>query len=339
MTEVAVVILNYNGRNFLLQFLPIVITCSPGAKIVVADNGSTDDSLEILEKNFSGSVDVIKIEKNLGFCGGYNYALKTIDAEFFVLLNSDIEVTPGWIGPILQVLKSDATIAAAQPKILAYHQKDHFEYAGAAGGFIDALGYPFCRGRLFNALEKDSGQYNDTRPVFWATGACLFIRSISFFECGGLDEKFFAHMEEIDLCWQLNRRGQKVYYVGESVVYHVGGGTLSKSNPRKTYLNFKNGLSLLLKNLPGSQLIWKLPLRLFLDWVAALKFLVQGSPTDCGAVVRAHLNFIGGLTGDLEKRRTLAQQGVAYPITMQYKGFLTIDFFLLGKRTFDKLEF
>jgi GT2 family glycosyltransferase len=339
MTEVAVVILNYNGRNFLLQFLPTVITCSPGAKIIVADNGSTDDSLEILEKNFSGTVYVIKLEKNLGFCGGYNRALKSVDAEFFVLLNSDVEVTTGWIEPILQVLKSDATIAAAQPKILSYHQKDHFEYAGAAGGFIDTLGYPFCRGRLFNALEKDSGQYNDTRPVFWATGACLFIRSKSFFACGGFDEKFFAHMEEIDLCWQLNRRGQKVYFVGQSVVYHVGGGTLSKSNPRKTYLNFKNGLSLLIKNIPGSQLIWKLPLRLLLDWVAAMKFLIQGSPNDCSAVMRAHFNFMGGLKLDLEKRRRLVGQGVAYPVTMQYKGFLTIDFFLLGKRTFDKLEF
>ncbi len=335
MTEVAVVILNYNGSNFLRQFLPAVIANSGSAKIIVADNGSTDDSMAILAHEFSGSVEIIKIGSNLGFCGGYNYALKLIDAEYYVLLNSDVEVTPGWITPIVNLFKSDSSIAAAQPKILSYLQKDHFEYAGAAGGFVDSLGYPFCRGRIFNCIEKDSGQYDDTRPIFWATGACLFIRSRIYHDSGGLDEALFAHMEEIDLCWRLNRASHKIYYVGESKVYHVGGGTLSKSNPRKTFLNFRNGLSVMVKNLPGVDLWWKLPLRLFLDWVAALKFFLQGSPADSWAVVKAHYFFVLGIGSDVRKRRRLASLG--YRVNYQYSRFLIVEFFLLGKKTFKNL--
>ncbi len=337
MTEVAVVILNYNGRNFLRQFLPSVVAYSTEAKIIVADNASTDDSLEILERDFSHAVEIIKLNGNYGFSGGYNRALKLIEAEYFVLLNSDVEVTPNWISPIINLFKTDPMIAAAQPKILSYHQKDRFEYAGAAGGYIDALGYPFCRGRIFNSLEKDSGQYEDTRPILWATGACLFIRSHTFHESGGLDEDFFAHMEEIDLCWHLNRAGHKVYYVSNSVVYHVGAGTLSKSNPQKTFLNFRNGLSLLIKHTPATTLWWKLPLRIMLDWTAIVKFLLQGAPLDSWAVLRAHKGFFSRLQSDLEKRRKLANKKLAYLVGYQYPGLLVVDFYILGKKIFKNL--
>jgi len=213
-----------------------------------------------------------------------------------------------------------------------------FEYAGAAGGYIDALGFPFCRGRIFNSIEKDSAQYDDTRQIFWATGACLFIRSRAYHECGGLDEDFFAHMEEIDLCWQLNRAGHKVYYVGESIVYHVGGGTLAKSNPRKTFLNFRNGLSLLIKHTPAIALWWKLPLRIMLDWIAIVKFLLQGDPRDSWAVMKAHAGFLTGLESDFEKRKKLAKRKLPNPITYQYPGLLVVDFFILGKKIFKNLS-
>lgn len=337
MTEVAVVILNYNGRNFLRQFLPSVIANSGSAKIIVADNGSTDDSLSILENQFKESVAVIKIESNLGFCGGYNYALRLVQSEFYVLLNSDVEVTAGWIDPIIKLFKSDSSIVAAQPKILSYQQKDTFEYAGGAGGFIDALGYPFCRGRIFDTLEKDSGQYNDTRPIFWATGACLFIRSNIYHGAGGLDEEFFAHMEEIDLCWRLNRAGYGIYYVGSSTVYHVGAGTLSRSSPQKTYLNFRNGLSLLVKHLPANKIWWQIPIRLGLDLVAAVKFLVQGSPADCLAVLKSQISFWWSLRSNLKKRRALKKQVSHYNVSNQYPGSIIAAYYLLGKKTFKNL--
>ena len=337
MTELVVVILNYNGRNFLQQFLPLVIANSGSAKIIIADNGSTDDSISILENQFKKSVEVIKIGSNLGFCGGYNYALKQVQSEFYVLLNSDVEVTPGWIDPIIKLFKSDSSIAAAQPKILSYHNKDKFEYAGAGGGFIDALGYPFCRGRIFETLEKDLGQYNDTRPIFWATGACLFIRSNMYHGAGGLDEDFFAHMEEIDLCWRLNRAGHSIYYVGASTVYHVGAGTLSRSSPHKTYLNFRNGLSLLFKHLPANKIWWKFPIRSGLDMIAALKFLFQGSPADCWAVIKAHGSFWWRFRSNLKKRRILQMQVQHYNVTNQYPGSIIAAYYLLGKKTFKDL--
>jgi GT2 family glycosyltransferase len=337
MTEVAVVILNYNGRNFLQQFLPSVVANSSAAKIVVADNGSTDDSIALLEKEFP-QIEIIKIGNNLGFCGGYNYALKKVEAEYYVLLNSDVEVTSGWIDPIVKLFKSDTSIVAAQPKILSFHQKDTFEYAGAGGGFVDSLGYPFCRGRIFSHLEKDTGQYNDTQHVFWATGACLFIRANIFHNAGGLDEDFFAHMEEIDLCWRLNRAGYSIYYVGSSTVYHVGAGTLSRSNPHKTYLNFRNGFSLLVNHLPTSKLWWKLPLRVSLDLVAAFTFLLQGSPADFGAVIRATGSSIWKLPYNVSKRKKLKLQVPSFNVAEQYKGLLIADFYLLGKKTFNDLK-
>ena len=302
MTKVAVVILNYNGKKFLQQFLPSVIRFSTESEIIVADNGSTDDSVEFLTQEYSSQVRIINIDKNRGYCGGYNYALKQVDADYYILLNSDVEVTENWISPIISLFESNPEIAAAQPKIKSFHEKNKFEYAGAGGGFVDTLGYPFCRGRIFNHLEEDHGQYNDTRQIFWATGACLFVRAAAFHEMGGLDEDFFAHMEEIDLCWRLNRAGYKIYYCGSSTVYHVGGGTLSKSNPRKTQLNFRNGLSLLMKHLPSYAIWWKLPFRLVLDWLAALLFLVRGAPADSLAVFKAHIDFLLRVRQDIRKR-------------------------------------
>ncbi|MBK5279827.1 MAG: glycosyltransferase family 2 protein, partial [Bacteroidia bacterium] len=282
MTQTAVVILNYNGEELLRKFLPSVLKFSENARIIVADNNSSDKSVEVLTKEFP-QVEVIRISSNLGFCGGYNYALSKIEAKYFVLLNSDVEVTENWIEPVVTLFENKPTVGAAQPKILSYSNRQLFEYAGAGGGFIDTLGYPFCRGRIFNSLEIDKHQYDDTLQIFWATGACLFVRAELFRKMEGFDEDFFAHMEEIDFCWKLNRAGYSVLYQGASTVYHLGGGTLSVSNPRKTYLNFRNGLSLIVKHLSTGHLLWKLPIRIFLDWVAIIKYMFQGSVSDGAA--------------------------------------------------------
>jgi GT2 family glycosyltransferase len=328
--NIAIVILNYNGEKLLRQFLPSVIEHSKNASVFVADNGSTDGSLKILESVFP-QVHILKLDKNYGFCGGYNRALKQVEADYYVLLNSDVEVTPGWLEPLLRLLENDEQIAAVQPKILSYQQKEYFEYAGAGGGFIDALGYPFCRGRLFDALEKDEGQYNDQRELFWATGACMMIRARAYHELGGFDDSFFAHMEEIDLCWRIQRSGSKVFYCGASQVYHVGAGTLSRSNPQKTYLNFRNGLRLLYKNLSPAMLWLKLPLRILLDYAAALNFTFKGNRKDAGAIVRAHLNFIKTLPLTYQKRLELKSK---YPFTTKnvYKGVIVWDYFIAKKK-------
>ncbi len=336
--ETAVVILNYNGRELLRKFLPSVIQFSPEAKVIIADNFSSDGSVEILAREFP-AVELIQISQNLGFCGGYNYALKKVEAQFYVLLNSDVEVTSGWLEPMIGLMKANPAIAAAQPKILSYQNKTYFEYAGAAGGFIDTLGYPFCRGRIFNAMEEDHGQYDDTRPVFWSSGACMAIRADAFHGMGGLDEDFFAHMEEIDLCWKLNRAGYGVYCVGKSWVYHVGGGTLSKSNPKKTYLNFRNGLSLIFKHFSKKELLWKLPVRIVLDWVAALSFLLVGSGKDALAVAKAHLHFFKDLPKDYEKRKALNDLLPDTRSAPIYPRSIVMDYFLLGKSNFRKLRF
>lgn len=336
MIETAIVILNYNGSHYLQQFLPSVIQHSPGASIIVANNGSTDDSLIIL-KSFP-EVEVIEIGQNLGFCGGYNFALRQIKARYYVLLNSDIEVTPNWIEPVINLMKEDPTIGAAQPKIRSFHQKNYFEYAGASGGFIDWLGYPFCRGRIFDHLEEDHGQYDNPIPVFWATGACLFIKSDLYHTAGGLDDDFFAHMEEIDLCWRLNRMGYKVYCQPKSVIYHVGGGTLSKTNPRKTYLNFRNGLSLLLKNMGQTELILKLPLRICLDWIAAVKFCVNGNFKDGWMVFVAHKDFVRTMRNTYLKRNRLQTQSISKSRIVLSK-MLVIEFYLKGRKTFNRLSF
>ncbi len=336
MIKVAVVILNFNGRDLLQKFLPSIIQFSPSAKIFLADNHSSDDSVELVREEFP-SIEIISIPENRGFCGGYNYALQKVEADYYVLLNSDVEITPRWIEPAIELFEKDASIGAIQPKILSYHHKNKFEYAGAGGGFIDTLGYPFCRGRVFNVLEEDQGQFNDTLPVFWASGACLFIRSSLFHSVGRFDEDFFAHMEEIDLCWRIQQTGIQIYYQGKSTVYHIGGGTLSTSNPKKTYFNFKNGLSLMVKNMTALELVYKLPLRFMLDWIASAKFLLQGAGKDSLSVIKAQVHFLAGFRKDLAKRKVnnlIRPRGL--PI---YPRSIAFDHFLLQKKKFKDLRF
>ena len=277
--RIAVVILNWNGKPFLEKFLPSVISNSQDATIYVADNSSSDGSLEFVEKNFT-SVKRIDNGENLGFAGGYNKALENLNEEFFVLLNSDVETTPNWLQPVIKLFDSDLEIAAIQPKILSYQNKKSFEYAGAAGGFIDKNGYPFCRGRIFDSLENDNGQYDSVQEIFWATGACMFMRSKVFKELGGLDDDFFAHMEEIDLCWRMQLHGYEVGCEPTSTVYHLGGGTLNKLSSKKTYLNFRNSLIIMFLNLPSAEAFAKIMTRLILDGIAGIKFIFEGkSPT------------------------------------------------------------
>lgn len=332
MSRTAVVILNYNGEKLLQKFLPSVIQHSSQAEIIIADNNSSDSSVFFIQQSFP-EVRVIRLDQNYGFCGGYNRALNQVEADYYVLLNSDVEVTTDWLTPMIRLLDEHPTIAVVQPKVLSYHNKNKFEHAGAAGGFIDALGYPFCRGRVFDFVEDDRGQYNDEREIFWATGACLMIRAAVFKKFGGFDDDFFAHMEEIDLCWKLHRAGQKVFYSGMSTIYHVGAGTLDYRSPKKIYLNFKNGLSLLIKHLRTGELFYKLPLRILLDWVAAFKFLLQGQPQNFGAVIRAHYNFLLDLNRDLIKRRAIHRAYPSYSDTMIYKGIVAVDYFLKGKKS------
>lgn len=294
------------------------------------DNGSTDTSVDLIKKEFP-SVELIVLDKNYGFCGGYNRALQQIHTTYTVLLNSDVEVTKGWLTPLVEILDGDKTIAAVQPKILSYHHKHHFEYAGAGGGFIDALGYPFCRGRIFNYTEKDNGQYDDTCEVFWTSGACMMIRSSVYHTLSGLDETFFAHMEEIDLCWRIQRSGMKLYYCGSSSVYHVGAGTLSRSNPKKTYYNFRNGLSLIYKHLPSRQLIYKFPLRILLDYLAALKFLIGGGSKDFTAVFQAHYDFFKTLQSTRKNRKALKSK-LPYSLKNVYPGVIPVLHYLLKKK-------
>lgn len=290
MDRVAVVILNYNGVEMLRRFLPLVIEYTKGARVIVADNASTDTSLAVLAAEFP-SVEVIALDENYGFAGGYNRALDKIDAEYFLLLNSDVEVTENWLQPLLRFMDARPSAVACQPKLLSYNDKQMFEYAGASGGFIDKYGYPFCRGRIFDTVEKDCGQYDDCARLFWATGAALMVRSSAYRSAGGLDEKFFAHMEEIDLCWRMVARGGEIYAVPQSKVYHVGGATLAKSNPRKTYLNFRNNLLMLYKNLPAGSLCRIMTVRAVLDYVAAFKFLLSGEWGNFKAVLRARCHY------------------------------------------------
>ena len=290
MTKVAVVILNYNGQKFLETFLPSVVENNDGYEIIIADNASTDNSIDFLKSNYS-NIKVIQLTNNEGFAGGYNNALQKIEAEYYVLLNSDVEVSSNWTKPIIDLMDNNTSIAACQPKIRSYHQKTHFEYAGAAGGYIDWLGYPFCRGRVFDSYEQDLGQYDDTKEVFWATGACMFVRAKVFHDLGGFDTHFFAHMEEIDLCWRMKNAGHQIFYCSNSTIFHVGGGTLHKSNPRKTFLNYRNGLAMLYKNLPTNKLVTTIFLRLILDGISGIKLLLGGSFADFWAVIKAHFAF------------------------------------------------
>lgn len=333
MIRTAVVILNYNGEKLLREFLPSVIKhSSPQVRVIVADNGSTDESVVLLKAHFP-SVEVIELPANYGFCKGYNEALRQISADIYVLLNSDVEVTQGWLEPILDLFINDPSTVAIQPKILSYRNREKFEYAGAGGGFIDSLGYPFCRGRIFDYVEKDAGQYNDTTRIFWSSGACMAIRSETFHELGGFDEDFFAHMEEIDLCWRIHRTGRKVMYCGKSTVYHLGAGTLGYSSPRKTFLNFRNNLSMLYKQLDTHELFGRLALRLLLDWLAALSFLVKKQPANAWAVIRAHIAFCTLSRKNNAKRKLLRKTYPIYSRVMIYQGSILYAYYVQKKRT------
>ena len=326
---VAIVLLNWNGKTYLEKFLPSVVRHSNDlAEIIVADNASTDNSIGFLKEHFP-EVRIIAMPENTGYTGGYNRALKEVDADYYVLLNSDIEVTAGWLEPIIELMESDNSIAACQPKILDYNNKKRFEYAGAGGGFIDYLGYPFCRGRIFNKLEEDNGQYDDIVETFWASGACMFVRAESFHEAGGFDDSFFAHMEEIDLCWRLKRMKYKIMYCGQSSVYHVGGGTLPKNNPRKTYFNFRNNLFLLSKNIKMPKLFFVLAVRAELDCLASAVFLFQGNFKDFKAVYRAWCAFLLHYKKIHKKNQYLKTKKVGHI----YKRSILFDFFILNKKT------
>lgn len=332
MNKTAVVILNYNGEKYLKKFLPSVLQYTAEAEIYVADNASTDNSIEIMKSQFP-QVHLIELEQNFGFCEGYNQALKQIKATYYVLLNSDVEVTDNWLKPLVDVLDNNPDIGVIQPKVLMYDDKSKFEHAGAAGGYIDKLGYPFCRGRIFDELEKDNGQYDDFTEIFWATGACMCIRADLYHQKGGLDKSFFAHMEEIDLCWRIKKAGYKVAFLGKSKVFHVGGGTLNYNSPRKTYLNFRNSLLMLLKNLPSKQLFPVIFTRLVLDGIAGVRFLAQGEVGHFWAIPKAHFSFYRHLPSYLAKREKNTR-----PIYGQTNNIIVIEHFLKKKKSFQELN-
>lgn len=301
--KIAVVILNWNGVKLLEQFLPSIVQFSTEAEIYVADNASTDDSIAFIKANFP-NIKIIINKSNFGFAQGYNEALKQVNADILALVNSDIEVTKNWLQPIIKTFKNEPETAIIQPKILDYKQKDYFEYAGAAGGFLDKYGYPYCRGRIFETLEKDNGQYNDNCEILWASGACFFIKSSVYHDLNGFDSDFFAHQEEIDLCWRAFNKGYQIKYNSQSVVYHVGGATLELGNPRKTFLNFRNSLLMLIKNLPKDTIYWIFFCRLILDGIAGIKFLFQGKFKHFFAILKAHFSFYCLFSINYKKRDT-----------------------------------
>lgn len=336
LPSIAIVILNWNGKRYLEQFLPSVLsTTYANCKVVVADNASTDDSLQFLADKYPEVVR-IKLEKNFGFAQGYNEALRQVTADYYMLLNSDVEVPAGWLEPMIDLLESDASFAACQPKILAFHQKDHFEYAGAAGGWIDLYGYPFARGRVFETCEKDIGQYNRTQEIFWASGAALLIRSKVYHDMSGFDGYLFAHQEEIDLCWRMKNAGYKIFCCPQSVVYHVGGGTLPRGNNRKTFLNFRNNHILLAKNLSRREAVWKIPYRLLLDQVSAFKELISGNTGFFTAVFKAHLAFFYWLCC-YKKSVYLGRRNKLKNLTGVYKGNVVWQYFVKKKKYFNQL--
>jgi len=336
--QTAVVILNYNGKHFLAQFLPSVLQHTPNAEIIVADNGSTDDSLRFLNENFP-EVGVIKMTENTGFAEGYNIALQQVKAKYYVLLNSDVEVSANWLEPLIDLLEKDEKIVAVQPKVLAFYDKNRFEYAGAGGGFIDCFGIPFCRGRIFEYTEENQGQYDDTIEIFWAVGACVAVRANLYHQFGGLDGDFFAHMEEIDWCWRLKNAGYKIMYTGKSTVFHVGGGTLPKSNPRKTYLNFRNNLVMMIKNLPASNVFGRVFWRMVLDGIAATKYLLSGEVRLFWAVIRSHFYLYANFNKILKKRKQAQQTAVQHQHPQIYSKSIIKAYFLEGKRKFSELVF
>lgn len=321
MKKIAVVILNWNGAKLLEQFLPSIVAYSEEAKIYVADNASTDNSIEVIKTQFP-QVTIIKNDGNFGFANGYNVALQQVEEPYYALVNSDIEVTENWLSPILSIFDNEPNIGIIQPKILDYKNKAYFEYAGAAGGFIDQFGYPYCRGRIFDTIEKDNGQYDDETEIFWASGACLFIRKDIYRTLNGFDDDFFAHQEEIDLCWRAFNLGFKAKYTSKSVVYHVGGATLNESNPRKTFLNFRNSLLMLVKNLPEGKLFTIIFARLCLDGLAGIQFILKGKFSHCWAIIKAHFEFYHLINRNLKKRSNTTSENYYQTKSIVYKYFI-----------------
>ena len=334
----AVVILNWNGEKFLNQFLPVLLrnTQLPGVDIYVADNASTDNSLSLIEEQFP-TVKTLLLDKNYGFAGGYNKALAQINADYFVLLNSDVEVTENWLQPLLNYMNENADVAACQPKIKSFYNRDYFEHAGASGGFIDYLGFPFCRGRVVGTAEMDRGQYDTVIDVFWATGACLLIRSELYNQVGGLDDEFFAHMEEIDLCWRLRSRGFRIVCIPQSTVFHVGGGTLHVEHPHKTYLNFRNNLLMLYKNLPQKSLSNIMRWRMLFDYAAAFQLFVTGKPKNAKSVFKARRDFKKMLPGFVDKRIENLSSATRTDFPEMLRKSIVIEYYLKGNKTYSKL--
>ena|SRR5690606_4952792 len=328
--RIAVVILNWNGKDLLEKFLPSVVKNSNDAAIYVADNASSDGSVAFVKTHYP-EITIIQNDTNGGFAKGYNDALIHVNEDIYCLLNSDVEVTPNWIDPIATLFQQNKNIAIAQPKIKDYKMKSHFEYAGAAGGFLDRLGYPFCRGRVFQTLEVDNGQYDDNTEIFWATGACMFIRKDVFHNLGGFDEDYFAHQEEIDLCWRAHNHGFKVYYIGQSQVFHVGGATLANMNPKKTFLNFRNSLYSITKNLPKRKVLPLIIARLFLDGIAGIRFLFQFKFLHLWAIIRAHFSYYYNFNKTF-KKRGLIEKDIKY-----FEGnSIVLGYFVKGKRYFSQ---
>ena len=338
MAKVAIVILNWNGQAMLAKYLPNVIEYSrQDAEVWVADNCSSDQSMRLLETQFP-QVKTIVLEQNFGFAEGYNRALKQIEAEYYILLNSDVEVSHHWLTPLIEFMDSHPQVAACQPKLLAEYDKDSFEYAGACGGFLDKYGYPFCRGRIFNTVERDNGQYDYQQEILWATGACMMIRSKDYWDAGGLDGRFFAHNEEIDLCWRLRLMGRQIYCIPESEVYHVGGGTLPKSNPTKTFLNFRNNLTMLYKNLSDNELKKAMRMRWFLDYLAAFEMLILGRNWgDFKAVFKARKAFKAWRADFDEDRRQIQASRQETEIPQIYQKSILWQYYAKGKKTFKDL--
>ncbi|WP_072039048.1 glycosyltransferase family 2 protein [Flavihumibacter solisilvae] len=334
-SRVAIVILNWNGKKHLENFLPSVLASGyPSMEVIVADNASTDDSVDWLESRYP-EIGIIRLPVNYGFAKGYNEALKKVQSEYYLLLNSDVEVTTGWLQPMMQLMDSDAAIGACQPKIRMYADKKLFEYAGASGGWLDSLGYPFARGRVFDYCEEDKGQYDDVSPVFWASGAALLVRAELYHRLGGLDEFFFAHQEEIDFCWRMQLAGYKIMVCPASVVYHVGGGTLPKGNEKKVFLNFRNNLIMLAKNLPLTQSLWKIPMRFALDSISACKSLFEGQGVYFKAIFEAQGAFIGWLLR--HKKRSVFPMQKKGKLHGCYKGSVVWQHFVKGRKQFSEI--
>lgn len=334
--KVALVILNWNGKHFLEKFLPSVISCSySNLEIIVGDNASTDDSINFLKSTYP-SITILENDRNYGFAEGYNRVLNRVNAEYFILLNSDVEVTPEFINPIIELMETDKSIAACQPKIRSFHDNNQFEYAGAAGGFMDKYGYPFCRGRIFDVLEKDNGQYDNTIEVFWASGAALFVRAAVYKTLGGFDPAFFAHMEEIDLCWRMRNAGFKIYFCHKSIVYHVGGGTLNAGNPRKTFLNFRNSLFMLHKNVNKGNLINAILTRHLFDLVAIAKFITEAKFSHAISISKAHFHYLTHII-PLNRERKLLKKS-QQKLTVVFPESIVISFFVRKKKFFTDLN-